>query len=202
MLEKKRFLGNVSRNNLVKIINCGMRNILLILLFIISNSAFSQVLIGNDIKSISSNESVLMNFDNSEKRGFLLPTVSEIKENVSNGTILLDGVEVDKARVKVYQNNKWVDLSLNDGNASSTKIDKQSNLDKSSKVIIGSDSSEKEGVLVLESNDKAMVLPIVNSTNDIINPSPGMIVFVTNHAIDKSVLAVYNGNLWTFWSAE
>src|SRR5690606_40358244 len=50
--------------------------------------------------------------------------------------------------------------------------------EEDSKVIIGAESSDADGILVLESEDKAMVLPMVEDTDSILNPAPGMMVYV------------------------
>ena len=66
------------------------------------------------------------------------------------------------------------------------------------KTIIGaSTSSVTDGVLVLESTTKAMVLPQVDDVNNIPSPSPGMIVFVRKEGSER--LAVFNGSTWSFW---
>lgn len=55
----------------------------------------------------------------------------------------------------------------------------------------------KDGVLVLESKTKAMVLPTVDDVNSIPSPSPGMMVFVNKTGAKR--LAVFNGTVWSFW---
>ena len=42
-----------------------------------------------------------------------------------------------------------------------------------------------------------MVLPIVNSIDNIVNPSPGMMVYVNKAGAKR--LAVFNGSKWSFW---
>ena len=69
--------------------------------------------------------------------------------------------------------------------------------DAGAKVIIGGNSSTADGVLVLESNTKAMVLPMVQDTNDIVSPAPGMMVYINKTGSKR--LAVYNGEGWTYW---
>ena len=64
-------------------------------------------------------------------------------------------------------------------------------------TIIGADSTSVNGVLILESATKAMVLPHVNSTDEIINPAPGMITYINKAGAQR--LAVFNGAKWTFW---
>lgn len=71
------------------------------------------------------------------------------------------------------------------------------------KVIIGNETSDSDGVLVLESSTKAMILPIVEDYKAIKNPSAGMIAFI-KHPSDntKHRLIVFNGQKWAFWEAN
>lgn len=66
------------------------------------------------------------------------------------------------------------------------------------KVTIGSNTTTVDGVLVLESATKAMVLPMVNDVNNIPSPSAGMMVYVNKAGAKR--LAVYNGSRWSFWA--
>lgn len=66
-----------------------------------------------------------------------------------------------------------------------------------SKAIIGANSTDADGVLVLESTTKAMVLPSVADTNNVLDPAPGMMVYINKAGAKR--LAVYNGNSWTYW---
>ena len=65
------------------------------------------------------------------------------------------------------------------------------------KAIIGAQTSVADGVLVLESNTKAMILPTVLDVQLIPSPSPGMMVYVNKAGAKR--LAVYNGRKWSFW---
>ncbi|MBN9337052.1 MAG: hypothetical protein J0I88_04280, partial [Chryseobacterium sp.] len=98
-----------------------------------------------------------------------------------------------------YNGTSWVDLSVQAANVSSyLGIQPTAKENNNAKVIIGANSSTADGILVLESTTKAMVLPIVSSYQNIINPAPGMMVLVDNGGI--KTLAVYNGNQWSFWN--
>lgn len=71
------------------------------------------------------------------------------------------------------------------------------------KAIIGAAASSTNGIFVLETPNpatepKAMILPRVNSYTDIVNPSAGMIVYITS----TSTLAVFNGKEWSFWKGN
>ncbi|MFB9078942.1 hypothetical protein ACFFLS_10415 [Flavobacterium procerum] len=63
-------------------------------------------------------------------------------------------------------------------------------------TVIGAQSSDVDGVLVLESSNKALILPKVVSPHlNIIKPMAGTICYDTV----KKLLCVYNGTEWTFW---
>jgi len=71
------------------------------------------------------------------------------------------------------------------------------------KTVVSADltaaqTNATSGILVLADTNKAMVLPRVNSYADIVNPSPGMMVYVTGTSPNQ--LAVFNGSEWAFWS--
>jgi len=78
--------------------------------------------------------------------------------------------------------------------------DKSSIITNSSKdngegVIVGSEKTDAKGILVLESTDKAMVLPRVNDVvNDIISPYPGLMFY----DITSKTIAFFDGKVWNF----
>ena len=93
----------------------------------------------------------------------------------------------------MVENNVWKDLS--DVGNSSNLISNSSN-DIGEGVIIGAESSSAAGILVLESTDKAMVLPkITNPHLTVKNPYPGMMCY---DIVSKS-LAVFDGVNWNYW---
>lgn len=193
-------LGNVLTSKLVQIINPNlikMKSISTFILLFVANQLFAQMIIGTQPAN-TNNTSVLLDFEKTNNQGLQIPTVSTLPTNAVQGTILLDGVNATQARVKVKKNSTWMDLSVVDGNATSTRNTKTE--DANSKLILGSETSSADGVLVLESNTKAMVLPTVTSTDNIVSPSPGMMVYVYNSSTDKPMLAVYNGTVWTYWT--
>jgi len=96
----------------------------------------------------------------------------------------------------------WVDLSAgNEANISSLMniqpLSAAVTEDLASKAIIGANTSSANGVLVLESTTKVMVLPQVANTNDIKDPAPGMMVYLNG---TNKRLAIYNGSKWTYWA--
>ena len=55
---------------------------------------------------------------------------------------------------------------------------------------------DSKGILVLESTDKAMVLPRVNDVvNDIISPYPGLMCY----DITSKTIAFFDGKVWNYW---
>ena len=186
------------------------KHILSILAIAASSTAFSQVIIGDDVGTVPAGQktSVLLEFALGQNKGIILPYVRTLPTGTGlvEGTILTDATDQQNATVKFYnggtRNNGWYFLNANkNGNitsALSTQPDaSQITEDANAKAIIGASSSSADGVLVLESADKAMVLPMVNSTNDIPSPSPGMMVYLNG---TNKRLAVYNGIYWAYWA--
>ncbi len=180
-----------------------MKNIISLVFISLGTLAFGQMIFGDQTKASANQNSVLLDFEKSNNKGILLPTVSALPTTATNGTILLDATTPVDARVKLRQNNTWIDLSTSIGNATSITTTKPTTADNAaSKVVVGNQNTSADGVLVLEATDKAMVLPTVNSTDAIISPSPGMMVYVANSSTNIYLLAVYNGTTWAYWAAN
>lgn len=170
----------------------------------------AQIIIGDAIGTATAKTSVLLEFAANQNKGIILPYVRVLPVSPAEGTILLDASTSTAARVKVYNANAtagangWLDLSGQNANVT-TALSAQPTIavapeDAGSKSIIGGVASSADGVLVLESTTKAMVLPVVADVQNIPSPSPGMMVYV-NKAGGKR-LAVYNGSVWSFWRGE
>ncbi len=186
-------------------------------------SAFSsaQVIIGDATGTAASTDkaSVLLEFANTNNKGIVVPTVRTKPSGTGlvQGTIILDSSVLDtsnnpttnKARVKFYNakntsvDGGWVDLSGQDGDVTTFLANQpatSATVTDTGKTIIGATSSSAEGVLVLESSTKAMVLPVVTDYANIKNPAPGMMAFLkpaTGSAHYR--LIVFNGSKWSFW---
>ncbi|WP_426474848.1 hypothetical protein [Chryseobacterium balustinum] len=174
--------------------------------FLLSGLSFSQIIIGDAIgtAALGNKQSVLLEYANTNNKGMILPYVRNIPSTPSEGTIILDASVPTTARVKYYNANTtpnsggWVDISGQDADITTALSSQPIGVNESSaKAIIGSTTSAADGVLVLESTTKAMVLPVVSNTNNIINPSPGMMVYVNTAGAKR--LAVYNGAKWSYW---
>ncbi|RQP14414.1 MAG: hypothetical protein EAS48_01650 [Chryseobacterium sp.] len=177
-----------------------MKKLFITLLFSISASAFTQVIVGDAAGTVPANQkqSVLLEFSNA-KKGIILPYVRTLPTGagLAEGTLLLDATNAQQARV-MYYNGTWQDLSRGNVANVSTALSSQPTVseDTARGTIIGAENSTANGVLVLESSTKALVLPQVNSTDEIINPAPGMMVYVNG---TNKRLAVFNGSKWTYW---
>lgn len=161
----------------------------------------AQVAIG---KTPTVNTSVSLEFGN-ENRGMILPWVTNTSAiaDAVNGTMIYD---LSDHKVKTKYASGWKDLSVD---ATGTTVDPLTNIDgvmiqdshtenTGAKVSIGTPTSvpEANGILVLEDQNKAMILPKVASPHlNIIDPAPGMMVYDTS----AKQLAVFNGTVWSFW---
>ncbi len=192
-----------------------MKKIIISLLSGISFMGSAQIIIGGTNGTAPSNNkaAVLIEFESGQNKGIILPYVRTMPSSadVTPGTILLDASinNAAQSKVKYYAPSNvnadvsgWVDLSAgNEANISSLMniqpLSAAVTEDLASKAIIGANSSSANGVLVLESTTKVMVLPQVASTNDIKDPAPGMMVYLNG---TNKRLAIYNGSKWTYWA--
>ncbi|EJL68345.1 hypothetical protein [Chryseobacterium populi] len=175
-----------------------MKNILSLLIISLSYSVQAQVAIG---KTSVTNTSVSMEFETANK-GLILPWTTSAASTAGavDGTMIYD---LSDHKVKVKYATGWKDLSVD---TTGTTIDPLTNIDgsliqdsanenASAKTSIGTVTSTP-GILVLEDNNKAMILPKVASPHlNIINPAPGTMAYDTT----AKLLAVFNGKVWSFW---
>ncbi len=169
-----------------------------LILLILKSSLLAQVIFGDAIGTASDKTSVLMEFANLGNRGLILPYVTDKTAITTPGSIILDASTPTAAKVKYYTGTTWVDLSVQPSNVSSyLTIQPVAKENTGAKTVIGSNTSTADGILVLESETKAMVLPITSSYQNIINPAPGTMTLINNGGI--KTLAVYNGEQWSFW---
>ena len=117
--------------------------------------------------------------------------VNPTTNNPNNGTFLFDKTT---NRVRMFENGEWVNLS--DEGSGTNLINNPSAENTSDGVIIGAEESDATGVLVLESPNKALVLPHVKNPHITVkSPYAGMICYDT---VSNS-LAVFDGNVWSYW---
>lgn len=165
-----------------------MKKIQLFILIFLSSFALSQVAIGKT-EVLGSN--TLLDFDQSpnNSKGIILPSVTN-NSNATNGTFIFD---VNTKKVRMYENNTWKDLS-DEGNISNLISNSSNDIGKG--VVIGNQNSTVNGVLVLESDSKAIILPhIENPHLTVKNPYAGMMCYDTF----SKTLAVFDGVNWNYW---
>lgn len=177
-----------------------MKKTILFLLIGQAITVNAQIIIGDAIGTAYDKTSVLLDFSADHNEGLILPYVRILPVNPAEGTLMLDATDPLKARVKYY-NGSWIDLSSQDADINIHLADQPTPLQfpemPDSKTIIGATSSAADGVLVLESTTKSMILPTVEDVQNIINPSPGMIVYINKSGAKR--LAIYNGSKWSYW---
>lgn len=134
----------------------------------------------------------LLDNNTNNTKGIILPSVNSIPSpaNSQNGTFIFDK---QTRKNKFYENGNWIDMS-DEGNSS--EIVPFSGSEVGNGVIMGSMSSSAKGVLVLESSNKALILPhIKNPHQSVVSPYPGMLCYDT----ESNSIAVYDGTNWNFW---
>lgn len=168
-----------------------MKNLLFLVPFILTIPLAGQVIIGTG-KTLITNASVSLEFGK-EPKGLVLPWVlsqDDVIEPVP-GTIIFDAKD---KKVKVKLISLWKDLTVDTNGSVSTVLQDDFEEKLHAKVSIGT-PSVVSGILVLEDQDKAMILPSVNSYTEIMEPAPGMMVF----DISRKMLCFFNGRVWSFW---
>ncbi len=99
-------------------------------------------------------ESSLLQFEEGRSRGIILPANDVAPQNPANGTFVFDMSDI---KIKMYENDQWINLT----DRGQYPISYNEN-DAGEGVIIGAETSRTEGVLILESTNRALVLPRVN----------------------------------------
>lgn len=184
-----------------------MKKVIGTIFLAIMSSATAQVIIGDAVGTATEKTSVLLEFAAGQNKGIILPYIRTMPALPAEGTILLDASTPTASRVKYYAGTVkgWVDLSGQDANLNSPTVlasfatEQPASIIENpiAKAIIGAQSSSADGVLVLESTTKAMVLPTIGDVQDIPSPSPGMMVYINKAGAKR--LAIFNGSRWSFW---
>lgn len=160
----------------------------------------AQVIIEKDVNQVLSSPSVLMEFG-SQPKGVLLPWVTNTAgvTNPVAGTVVYDVSDKKVKYLKGGTGGGWIDMSIDANGVVDTSLQDTPNDAPTAKTVIGDRNTAAPGILVLDSPDKALVLPKVSRPAiNIVNPSPGMMAYDTN----AKQLAVFNGTVWTFWKAS
>jgi hypothetical protein len=166
-------------------------------LFLVLNATFLSAQIGIGTTSIT-NTSVLLEFSN-EAKGIIVPQVTS-SNGASGGTFVFDFADkVVKVKEDKNQgvNGNWTSLTNNSiPGISHAFSNAGADISGNNGVVMGSSSSTKTGILVLESTTKALVLPKVSNPHTaLIGAIAGTIVFDTA----SDTLAVYDGANWSYW---
>ena len=171
----------------------------------LTNTAQAQVAIGKTEPVTLTNDSVLLEFGD-EAKGIIVPEVASAPGAVG-GTFIFNST--DKA-MEVWEgkNNSnaggWTDLTTNNNTTPATVgvvhnyVNNGADVIASNGagVIIGAESTDKPGALVLESKTKALVLPLVANPHLTIKGAiAGTMVYDTT----ADMLAVYDGVNWSYW---
>ncbi|MGN7863127.1 hypothetical protein [Chryseobacterium sp. 22458] len=168
----------------------NIKNISIAAALIFFNVSFAQVAIG---KQTVDGGSTVLDFNNvpGNTKGLILPATSGAATgSLVNGTFVFD---TSDNKVKVYENDVWKPLS-DAGSSTAVVVNGTPELGKG--VVIGEPASTADGVLVLESANKAMILPRINTPHlNVKNPYPGMMCYDTA----SKTLAVFDGSVWNYW---
>lgn len=198
-----------------------MKNYIAIIAIIISGVMKSQVTIGKtENASAPVNTSVSLELGNATggTKGLVLPWVTSAAAVIGSpatvpapalGTLIFDSSDQKvKYRRIVSGNTIWEDLSVGAQAPVSPSQPDVNDENVAAKVLVGGTpaTDTTRGVLVLGDTSKAMVLPRVSSVADIVNPSAGMMVYVTGTSngagANANQLAVFNGREWSFWAKQ
>lgn len=166
-----------------------MKKIFIVLVIALSSKVYSQVAIGKKVN----HPSALLDFEEGTYMGLLIPKVTNASQINTPGTLYVDIVL------------KQVCLKHKTGTTcfpSKQIHDIQPTIDAGSpRVVIGNEvntSGIKGGALILESYDKALLLPKVEDAHLKINADAGMIVYDPK----SGKVAISDGLNWSFWDNQ
>jgi len=164
------------------------------IVMIICLGVFGSISAQTAINKKTADGSSVLDFPAGTTKGIILPAVEALPTAPANGTFLFDKTA---KIVKMYQNGAWVNLSDVGDIAGPVPIAPYSGTVANGKqTVIGARSTSVDGVLVLESTDKALVLPKISSPHlNVKSPYPGMMCYDT----DRKALAVFDGKVWNYW---
>jgi len=157
----------------------------------------AQVAIG---KTTITNPSILLEFGE-ESKGIIVPQVSSVP-SPSNGTFVFNN-STGILAMEVYENGVWKDLTSDPTTTPNKTIglahsftNNGSDIIGDNGVIIGANTSSKRGALVLESTEKALLLPLVENPHITIK---GAIAGTMVYDTASDTLAVFDGKYWSYW---
>lgn len=181
-------LGTVFKKLVLTIKTLIMKKIISIITLFTPIIIFSQVSIGK----ASVDGDGILDFENPAKGGIILPAVTTLPTGsaATNGTIIYD---YNNGCVKIRENNNWTQLTPEIGDTSSINLN--TSPDTGNGVLIGT-TTTADGVLVLESQTKALILPKIDRPHlNLVNPHPGTMCYDTYN----QALAIFDGSKWYFY---
>ncbi len=165
------------------------------LILFLLGSCYGYAQVGIDTGSLTGD--AILDFGTDNNKGILLPRIISLNALSVSGTLFFD---TNDSKVK-FLGSSIVDLSVenvtagNEFDVTAEEYNTLSEVQSSNGVILGTTTSTAPGVLVLESADKAMVLPKVTNYDNVGEPEAGMIVYDST----KKMLCVFDGEKWAFW---
>lgn len=162
------------------------------------STTWAQTSIG---KKQTENASVLLDFKEGDSRGIILPWITKAADVVTpvGGTLIFDTMDKKVKYFKGGTEASWIDLSTNEGAVDASVQQGVAENPTVVPSVIGSRTSSAQGVLVLESTSKAMVLPKMAAPHlNLLSPQPGTMVFDT----ESKMLCIFNGKEWSFWKVN
>nr|WP_315027995.1 hypothetical protein [uncultured Chryseobacterium sp.] len=134
----------------------------------------------------------LLDFAANTTKGILLPIVETLPTDAVAGTLLMDK---NDQTIKMNVESAWVPLS-DAGSVAGVTFNTNSEISGQNRIIMGAPTTTAPGVLVLESSNKALILPKIASPHlNVKSPYPGMMCYDT---VGKAV-AVFDGLKWSYW---
>lgn len=134
----------------------------------------------------------ILDFASGDNRGIMLPRVTETAGITTPGTLYYDA-DTKKVMCKGHTEE---DLSVKNDGVFVETLGYQALSEEGNGVVIGDETMAPEGVLVLEDETRALILPKVASPHlNIKNPEAGLICYDTV----SNMLAVFDGKQWAFW---
>ncbi|MDG4947017.1 hypothetical protein NMK71_11400 [Weeksellaceae bacterium KMM 9713] len=179
-----------------------MRNIFFIITIVFATSSLqAQVGIERENETPIVRGDGIMDFPSPAIKGILLPRVAETTNVPVAGGALAFNVATQMVEIYHPGNNAWVSMTEPGGANVPTQTQNgmfQESASNGTLITAGTvtNSNPPEGVLVLESDDKALILPQVENAALLPSPEAGMICY---DMTTKSI-AVYNGSVWSFWN--
>lgn len=160
--------------------------ILNLVALLVSASLCAQIAIGKE----SVTGSGILDFGTGSNKGIILPAVNITPSNPTNGTFVLDK---NDRKIKMLENEIWIDLTKS---GDTNSLIANTGTENGKGVIIGAETSAASGVLVLESPNRALILPkIENPEINVKSPYPGMMCYDTA----SKTMAIFDGVAWNYW---